>query len=59
MQITRQQKDELQRQLPKVVKHWKRIAEHIGRSPSRFPNSLEHFSREEAGRILDFLTTVR
>jgi hypothetical protein len=40
-------------------KHWKWIAEHIGRSPSRFPNSLERFSREEAGRILDLLTTVR
>jgi hypothetical protein len=59
MQITQQQKDQLERQLPKVVKHWKRIAEQIGRSPSRFPNSLERFSREEAGRILDFLMTVR
>jgi hypothetical protein len=55
MQITQRQKDELGRQVPKIVKHWKQIAEHIGRSPHGLPKSLEYFSREEAGRMLDFL----
>jgi hypothetical protein len=59
MQITQRQEEELERQLPKLVKHWKRIAQEIGRDGSKLPSSLDDFSREEAGRILDFLTTVR
>jgi hypothetical protein len=59
MEIAQRQKDELGRQLPEIAKRWKQIAEHIGRSPHRLPKSLEYFSREEAGRILDFLATVR
>jgi hypothetical protein len=59
MQIRQRQKDELGKQLPQIVKHWKQIAEHIGRSPHRLPKSLEYFSREEAGRILDLLATMR
>jgi hypothetical protein len=53
MQITQRQKDELGGQVPKIVKHWKQIAEQIGRSPHRLPKSLEYLSREEAGRILE------
>jgi hypothetical protein len=50
MEITQWQKDELGRQLPKILKQWKQIA-----GPHRLPKSLEYFSREETGRILDFL----
>jgi hypothetical protein len=59
MLITRSQRAEIEAQLPTVVKHWKRIAQEIGRDGSKLPSSLDDFSREEAGRILDFLTTVR
>jgi hypothetical protein len=59
MLITQWQRDEIEEQLPTVVKHWKRIAQEIGRDGSKLPSSLDDFSREEADRILDFLTTAR
>jgi hypothetical protein len=58
MLITQWQRDEIERQLPTVVKHWKRIAQEIGGDGSKLPSSLGDFSREEVARILDFLTTV-
>jgi hypothetical protein len=58
MQITQRQNDEIESQLPKLVRHWKRIAQEIGRDGSRLPSSLDDLSREEAARILDFLATV-
>jgi hypothetical protein len=58
MQITQRQNDEIESQLPKLVTHWKRIAQEIGRDGSRLPSSLDDLSREEAARILDFLATV-
>ena len=58
MHIIQRQISEIESQLPKLVRHWKRIAQEIGRDGSRIPSSLDDFSREEAGRILDFLVTV-
>jgi hypothetical protein len=58
MQITQRQKYEMEGQLSKLVRHWKRIAKEIGKDGSRMPSSLDDFSREEAGRILGFLATV-
>jgi hypothetical protein len=58
MLITQRQKDEIERQLSMLVKNWKRVAEEIERDGSRLPSSPDDFSREEAGRILDFLTTL-
>jgi hypothetical protein len=59
MLITQWQRDEIEGQLPTVVKHWKRIAQEIERDGSKLPSSLDDLSREEAGRILDFLAMVR
>ena len=58
MQITQRQSNEIESELPKLVRHWKRIAQEIGRDGSRMPSSLDDLSREEAARILDFLATV-
>ena len=58
MQITQRQSNEIESELPKLARHWKRIAQELGRDGSRMPSSLDDLSREEAARILDFLATV-
>jgi len=59
MLIRQWQRDEIEGQLPTVVKHWKRIAQEIGRDGAKLPSSLDDLFREEAGRILDFLAMAR
>ena len=58
MEITQPQKEELGNQLPRIQRHWKRIAMFIRRNPSKIPNSFDDFSSEEAEKISLYLSTV-
>jgi hypothetical protein len=58
MEITEQQKEELGRQLARIQRHWKRIAEFVRRNPSKVPKSLDDFSSDEAEQISLYLSTV-
>jgi len=58
MKITQEQKDELEKQLPRIQRHWRRIAEYIGKHPSSVPTCLDDFSSEEAEKISLYLSTV-
>jgi len=58
MEMTQKQKEELGSQLPRIQRHWARIAEFIRRNPSKVPKSFDDFSSEEAEKISLYLSSV-